>query len=48
MCIVWMKMKVGMVLKEVIVGELMLVIGMFKIGVVLVGVIWEDFLCKVG
>ncbi|MEW2858836.1 type I 3-dehydroquinate dehydratase [Lactiplantibacillus paraplantarum] len=43
-----MKMKAGMVLKEVIVGELTLTTGMPKIGVVLTGATREELLRKAG
>ena len=43
-----MKMKAGMVLKEVTVGELTLATGMPKIGVVLAGATREDLLRKAG
>ncbi|MDV0431877.1 type I 3-dehydroquinate dehydratase [Lactiplantibacillus sp. DA1] len=43
-----MKMKAGMVLREVTVGELMLTTGMPKIGVVLTGATREELLRKAG
>lgn len=46
--VVRMKMKAGMVLKEVIVGELTLTTGMPKIGVVLTGATREELLRKAG
>lgn len=46
--VVRMKMKAGMVLKEVTVGELTLTTGMPKIGVVLTGATREELLRKAG